>query len=94
MRAARAGGQDEDEGQDGMIEGKNDENPVEPTLEPLLQAHIGKQLRNMYDAMTREPVPERFKLLLDRLEAGDEPRRPPRKWRNPSPGRTRPAPYE
>ena len=46
--------------------------PVEPTLEPLLQAHIGKQLRNMYDAMTREPVPERFKLLLDRLEAGDE----------------------
>ena len=26
----------------------------------------------MYDAMTREPVPERFKLLLDRLEAGDE----------------------
>jgi hypothetical protein len=55
-----------------MIEGKNEENPVEPTLEPLLQAHIGKQLRNMYDAMTREPVPERFKLLLDRLEAGDE----------------------
>jgi hypothetical protein len=68
------GGRDEDKGQDGMIEGKNDENAVEPTLEPLLQAHIGKQLRNMYDAMTREPVPERFKLLLDRLEAGDDPR--------------------
>jgi hypothetical protein len=27
----------------------------------------------MYDAMTREPVPERFKLLLDRLEAGESP---------------------
>jgi hypothetical protein len=46
---------------------------VEPTLEPLLQAHIGKQLRTMYDAMTREPVPERFKLLLDQLEAGETP---------------------
>jgi hypothetical protein len=45
----------------------------EPTLEPLLQAHIGKQLRTMYDAMTREPVPERFKLLLDQLEAGEAP---------------------
>ncbi len=51
----------------------NDKNnsAVEPTLEPVLQAHIGKQLRRMYDAMTREPVPERFKLLLDRLEEGE-----------------------
>ncbi|MCI4677844.1 hypothetical protein K9U39_13675 [Rhodoblastus acidophilus] len=56
-----------------MSESDNDENKVEPTLEPLLQAHIGKQLRNMYEAMTREPVPERFKLLLDQLEAGENP---------------------
>jgi hypothetical protein len=55
-----------------MTESGQKEQPVEPTLEPLLQAHIGKQLRNMYDAMTREPVPDRFKLLLDRLEAGEE----------------------
>ena len=55
---------------------ENDKNTkeVEPTLEPLLQAHIGKQLRQMYDSMVREPVPERFKLLLDRLEAGEAPR--------------------
>jgi hypothetical protein len=46
---------------------------VEPTLEPLLQAHIGKQLRDMFGAMAREPVPERFKTLLDRLEAGEQP---------------------
>ncbi|MDI9848670.1 NepR family anti-sigma factor [Rhodoblastus sp. 17X3] len=56
-----------------MTESGQKEQSVEPTLEPLLQAHIGKQLRNMYDAMTREPVPDRFKLLLDRLEAGEEP---------------------
>jgi hypothetical protein len=55
-----------------MMEQKKNEASAEPTLEPLLQAHIGKQLRNMYDAMAREPVPERFKLLLDRLEAGEE----------------------
>jgi hypothetical protein len=52
------------------VSDKNNNN-VEPTLEPVLQAHIGKQLRRMYDAMTREPVPERFKLLLDRLEEGE-----------------------
>jgi hypothetical protein len=57
-----------------MIENEKDNNSVEPTLEPLLQAHIGKQLRNMYDAMAREPVPARFKLLLDQLEAGEKPR--------------------
>lgn len=53
-----------------MPDSDNNKNNVEPTLEPDLQAHIGKQLRRMYDAMTREPVPERFKLLLDRLEEG------------------------
>jgi hypothetical protein len=56
-----------------MTESRQEEQTVEPTLEPLLQAHIGKQLRTMYDAMTREPVPDRFKLLLDRLEAGEKP---------------------
>ncbi|MGO8737867.1 NepR family anti-sigma factor [Rhodoblastus sp.] len=40
-------------------------------IEPVLQAHIGKQLRRMYDAMIREPVPDRFRLLLDRLEEGE-----------------------
>jgi Anti-sigma factor NepR len=54
-----------------MPDSDNNKNNVEPTLEPDLQAHIGKQLRRMYDAMTREPVPERFKLLLDRLEEGE-----------------------
>ena len=52
--------------------GKNKKN-IEPTLEPLLQAHIGKQLREMFGAMAREPVPEKFKLLLDRLEANEQP---------------------
>jgi hypothetical protein len=44
----------------------------EKGLEPLLQAHIGRKLREYYDSAVREPVPDRFKNLLDRLESGDE----------------------
>jgi hypothetical protein len=54
-----------------MSSSDDHEKSVEPSLEPLLQAHIGKQLRDMFSAMTREPVPEKFRLLLDRLEAGE-----------------------
>ena len=39
-------------------------------LEPLLQAHIGRKLREFYDSAVGEPVPDRFKLLLDQLENG------------------------
>lgn len=56
-----------------MSEGEKDKNTIEPTLEPLLQAHIGKQLRDMFGSMSREPVPDRFRRLLDRLEAGEQP---------------------
>jgi hypothetical protein len=52
-------------------------NAVEPTLEPLLQAHIGKQLREMFGAMANEPVPDKFRELLDKLEAGEHPATPP-----------------
>jgi hypothetical protein len=58
-----------------MCESEKNKKGVEPALEPLLQAHIGKQLREMYGAMTREPVPDRFRLLLEQLEAGE--RAPP-----------------
>jgi hypothetical protein len=56
-----------------MSEGEKDKKSIEPTLEPLLQAHIGKQLRDMFGSMAREPVPDRFRRLLDRLEAGEQP---------------------
>lgn len=50
---------------------KNGDKSAEIGLEPLLQAHIGRKLREFYDAAAREPVPERFKLLLDQLENGE-----------------------
>jgi hypothetical protein len=37
-------------------------------LEPDLQAHIGRQLRAVYDEVVEEGVPERFSRLLDELE--------------------------
>ena len=43
----------------------------EAGLEPMLQAHLGRKLRELYDQTAREPTPERFKLLLEQLEAGE-----------------------
>jgi hypothetical protein len=37
-------------------------------LEPELQAHIGRQLRAVYDGVVNEPVPDRFLKLLETLE--------------------------
>jgi hypothetical protein len=37
-------------------------------LNPDLQAHIGRQLRLVYDEVANEPVPDRFLKLLKELE--------------------------
>jgi len=37
-------------------------------LEPDVQAHLGRQLRAVYDEMASQPVPDRFIELLDALE--------------------------
>lgn len=37
-------------------------------LGPELQAHIGRQLRAVYDEVAQQPVPDRFLKLLDELE--------------------------
>ena len=42
-------------------------------LSPSLQAHIGRQLRAMFDGVAHEPVPDRFLQLLKDLEqSGDK----------------------
>jgi hypothetical protein len=38
------------------------------TLSPELQAHIGRQLRSLYDEVLKEPVPEHLRELLAELE--------------------------
>jgi Anti-sigma factor NepR len=37
-------------------------------MEADLQAHIGRQLRAVYDEVVNEPVPDRFVKLLEELE--------------------------
>lgn len=50
-------------------------------VEPKLQIHIGRKLREYYAEIAAEPVPDRFKALLDQLEGaepkvGDTPAKP------------------
>ena len=42
----------------------------EPTLDRNTQTRLGDQLRAMYDDLVSQPVPDRFRDLLDRLEQG------------------------
>jgi hypothetical protein len=42
-------------------------------LEADVQAHLGRQLRAVYDEMASQPVPDRFIQLLDALERRQRP---------------------
>jgi hypothetical protein len=41
---------------------------TDPKLDSTSQKRIGDQLRAMYDELVQQPVPDRFKNLLDQLE--------------------------
>ncbi len=43
-----------------------------PGLQPQLQDHIGRQLRALYDDVLSQPVPDRFKELMERLDRKTE----------------------
>ncbi|HEX2553759.1 MAG TPA: NepR family anti-sigma factor [Microvirga sp.] len=45
----------------------------EPRIDRPTQTRLGDQLRAMYDDLVNQPVPDRFKDLLDRLEKGGAP---------------------
>jgi len=44
----------------------------QPGLQPQVQDHIGRQLRALYDDVLGQPVPDRFKELMDRLDQRTE----------------------
>lgn len=50
-----------------MTSASDDDSPA--ALDPRLQAHIGRKLREYYDDISSQPVPDRFKALLDQLES-------------------------
>jgi hypothetical protein len=39
------------------------------TMDGRLQAHLGKQLRQLFVECARQPIPDQFVALLDRLES-------------------------
>jgi Anti-sigma factor NepR len=43
-------------------------NPGQAGLDTELQAHIGRQLRSVYDSVVNQPVPDRFHELLEALD--------------------------
>ncbi len=53
---------------------EDDRFPRKPVLkiEGKLQAQIGERLRTYYASIASEPVPDRFKALLDQLESAEK----------------------
>jgi len=43
--------------------------PDGPSLEPQLQAQIGRKLKAMYDSYLSEPIPDRLVSLLEQLDS-------------------------
>jgi len=50
------------------ITSANDKLETSARLDSSSQKRIGDQLRAMYDELMQQPVPDRFKELLDQLE--------------------------
>jgi len=50
-----------------------DQDKAAPALPPDAQSRIGARLRQMYDSMVKEPVPDRFAALLQQLESSAAP---------------------
>ena len=47
------------------------------SLPERIQAQIGHRLAAIYDEVLLQPIPDRFHLLLDELERGAPPSKPP-----------------
>ena len=47
---------------------------LDPKLDSSSQRRIGDQLRAMYDELMQQPVPDRFKDLLEQLENSNRSR--------------------
>lgn len=67
MVLARNGHSPEDEAESGMAQ-----NGSGPKLDRGTQSRIGDQLRAMYNDLMDQPVPDKFKSLLEQLEKRNE----------------------
>ena len=55
---------------------KKTENMVHPPTQPEIYDLIGQRLRNFYDEVAQQPVPDRFMDLLNQLEAKSSQKKP------------------
>lgn len=53
-------------------ESLSDKLDIEPKLDSTSQKRIGDQLRAMYDELMQQPVPDRFRELLDQLDKREQ----------------------
>ncbi len=42
--------------------------PDEPTIDQAIQRHLGRKLKASYDELIKQPVPDKFRQLLEDLE--------------------------
>ena len=42
--------------------------PDEPTVDQAIQRHLGRKLKASYDDLIKQPVPDKFRQLLEDLE--------------------------
>lgn len=66
-QAAESGGGSED-----PSEHASPESDMDKGLEPNLQAHIGRHVREAFDEVAREPIPDHLLRLLKELERGGD----------------------
>jgi anti-sigma factor NepR-like protein len=51
-----------------VLDSHGDKHATDPKLDSGSQKRIGDQLRAMYDELMQQPVPDRFRDLLDQLD--------------------------
>jgi Anti-sigma factor NepR len=57
-------------------DGKKIEKMNQTSAKPEVSDLIGQRLRNYYDEVAKQPVPDRFMDLLSQLEAASVPKKP------------------
>lgn len=52
-------------------EGRGEKSKPRPELDDLAATRIGRKLKSEFETIVNEPVPDRFKELLEKLEAAE-----------------------
>lgn len=55
------------EGEGGVLQDSLDTSAVEPAIDPRIQNHLGRKLKESYEDLIRQPIPDRFHQLLEEL---------------------------